>query len=139
MNTAAKSGLLVIITAVVTLFATHGSAFFDAMSAGWLFLLKMTEGAPLGLTSFLLALALGVASQPFLHRWVPRLKCPLSREFIIESAALLIGVGVMWAQLRTLPALLLGLLAGLSAPYAYKGVAAVAGLVARALKTEKTP
>lgn len=134
MNGFLKSAAWSAVFGVVYLFAAHGKAFFEAMHAGWLFFVKVTSDAPLGLSSFLLALALATASQPFLTRWMPALKCPLSREFLIESAALVIGLGVMWAQLRTLPALMLGTLAGLLAPYLHKGLHALVSLTARAIR-----
>ena len=119
---------------VIYIFAAHGKAFFDSMHAGWLFFVDVTKEAPLGLAAFLLALALASASQPFLHRWLPTLRCPLSREFLIESAALVIGVAVMWAQLRTLPALMLGTLAGFMAPYVHKGIHVGITLIGRSFK-----
>lgn len=134
MNGFLKSAIGSVLFGVVYVFAAHGKAFFEAMHAGWLFMLDITSGAPLGLSSFLLATALATASQPFLLRWVPALKCPLSREFLIESMALLIGLAAMWLQLRTMPALMLGTLAGLIAPYLHKGLHALIGVTARAIK-----
>lgn len=134
MNGAAKSGIVVALTALVTLIATQGAAFVESLGAFWLFVLKLTDDAPLGLSSFLLAFSLAVASQPFLRRWVPALKCPLSRDFIIESAALAIAVAVMWTQMRTLPGIMLGMFSGFVAPYAHKGLGALWGLAVVGLR-----
>lgn len=133
MNGFLKSAIGSVLFGVVYLFAAHGKAFFEAMQAGWLLVLRLASDAPLGLTSFLLAVALATASHAFLVRWLPTLRCPLSREFLIESAALAVGVGVMWVQMPTLPSLMLGTLAGLVAPYLYKGVHTAFSLAARAL------
>lgn len=116
----AKNVLGVSLAGLFVLFAMHGVGFFTSAEAGLLFADKMLEGAPLGLWSFLLALGLGVASRPFLLKWTPELECPVSRDLLIDVAAVAIGIGVMWGQLRTLNGLLLGCLAGFTAPYLYK-------------------
>lgn len=107
------------------LFALHGTGFFESAQAGLIFAGRLTEGAWLGFWSFLLALALGIASRPFLLKWTPDFECPLSRDLLIDAAAVLIGIVVMWGQHRTLNGLLLGMLAGFTAPYLYKGGRAV--------------
>lgn len=134
MNGAVKSITGLSLAGLIVLLSVHGPAFFEAMSAAWLFLLKLSAEAPLGLWSCLLALSLATASQPFLRRWVPALRCPLSRDFIIESAALVIGVGVMWAHHQALSSLLLGILVGLVSPYMHKGLSAGCGLLWRSLE-----
>ena len=133
MNGLAKSQLCTTVAGLIVLLAMYGAGFVEAMQASWLFLLKLADTAPLGLSSFALALALAIAAQPFLRKWVaPYVRCEHSRDFIVESAALAIAVGVMWLQTRSLDGLLLGLLAGLSAPYMLKGIVAVAALSYRA-------
>jgi len=111
--------------------ALNGSKVIEVALGAWLFLLNLSETAPLGLSSFLLALSLAIVSRPFLLRYVPAWRCPASRDFVIDSAALAIGFGVMFGQLRTLDGALLGILAGFAAPLLAKGLAAVFGLVWR--------
>ena len=137
MNNIAKSTIGVSLAGLFVLFATHGAQFFDAANAAWLFLLKLSEGAPLGLSSFLLAITLGSVSQPFLRHWLPAMPCKMSREFVAEFAALVIGVVVMWEQTHTLNGLLLGLLAGFASPLVYKGIAAACALTWRAVSGGK--
>ena len=132
MNTAVKSTLIATLLVLFTTFAANGKEFIDAATAAWLFLLRLADDAPLGLVSFLLAVSLAAAAQPFVRRYLV-VRCEHSRDFIADSAALVIGVAVMWAQLRSLDALLLGLLAGFMAPWVYRGIAALCGLVARRL------
>jgi hypothetical protein len=132
MNNFFKSTLGISAAGLLVLLAANGAALVAAAGGAWTFLLTLAHTAPLGLSSFALALALGIAVQPFLRKWLPDLGCHASREFLIESAALTIGILVMWGQLRTLGGLLLGILAGLMAPYAQKGLAAVGGLLYRA-------
>lgn len=132
MNSLVKSMIGTGITGLIVIMALHGAAFVEAMNAAWLFLLKAADDAPLGLSSFFLAMALAIASQPFLRKWLPAMPCRQSREFLVESTALVIGVAVMWLQLHTLYGLLLGLLAGLVAPYIQKGFAAAIALAYRA-------
>jgi hypothetical protein len=132
MNNFFKSSLGISAAGLLVLLATNGAALVGAAGGAWTFLLTLAHTAPLGLSSFLLALALGIAVQPFLRKWLPDLRCHASREFLIESAALAIGIGVMWGQLRTLSGLLLGILAGLFAPYAQKGLAAGFALLSQA-------
>jgi hypothetical protein len=132
MNNFFKSMLGISLAGFLVLLASNGAALVDAAGGAWTFLLTLAHTAPLGLSSFVLALALGIAAQPFLRKWLPALQCHASREFIVESVALAIGIAVMWVQLRSLSGLLLGILAGLLAPYVQKGFAAVAGLLYRA-------
>jgi hypothetical protein len=138
MNGGVKSVFGVSLAGLFIVLAVNGAAFVQAAQAAWLFLLSLSTTAPLGVSSFFMASALAIVSQPFLRKWLPHLRCPMSREFIIESAALGIGVGVMWAQLHTLNGLLLGLLAGFSAPYIQKGIAACIALAGRAFMGKPT-
>lgn len=134
MNGVAKSTLGISIAGLLVLIATNGAALAEALQGLWLVMLKFSDTAPLGLSSFLLALALAVVSQPFLRKWMPHLRCPMSRDFLIESAALAIALAVMLAQVRDLKGWMLGLLAGFMAPYVFKGLAAIGSLAWRAMQ-----
>lgn len=140
MNSWVKSTLGVSVAAFIVLIATYGAQLAEAVKALWLLTLEASKTAPLGLASFVIAFALAVLSRWFLRKWIPRLKCPLSRDFIIDGAALLIGMSVSWLQMAAntpvdrLNALWIGLAAGLSAPLAYNFFAALGGLVGRAMK-----
>lgn len=118
--------------AVLGAIALNGARILEVAAGAWLFLLNLSATAPLGLVSFLLALALGVLSRPFLLHYLPPMPCKASRDFVIDASALVIGVGVMYAQLRTLNGLLLGLLAGFAAPLIAKALGALFGLARRA-------
>lgn len=136
MNTWTKSTLGVSVAGLIVLLATHGTALAEALTKLWLVMLRFSDSAPLGLSSFLLALGIAVVSQPFLRRWMPALRCPMSRDFLIDAAALAIGLAVMLAQVRDLFGWLLGILAGFAAPLVFKGLAALVGLAWRALQKE---
>lgn len=117
--------------AALALIAANGAQLLELVTGVWLFLVKLSDTAPLGLASFALALALGILSRPFLVRYLPAMPCHVSREFLIDASALLIGVGVMFGQLRTLNGLLLGLLAGFAAPLVARGIGAAWSLAFR--------
>lgn len=119
------------IIAVLGAIALNGAKLLEFADGTRLFLLKLSATAPLGVVSFLLALALGVLSRPFLLRYLPAMPCHASREFVIDSLALVTGVVVMVAQLRTLNGVLLGLLAGFAAPLVARGLGALWGMWTR--------
>jgi len=119
--TITSAGLVALLTAV----AMNGDKVLQVIIGTWLFLLKLSETAPLGLSSFLLALALAITSRPFLLRYLPPMPCHQSRDFVVDLIALAIGFGVMFAQLRTLDGALLGILAGFAAPLLAKGIGAL--------------
>lgn len=124
---------------LLVLLATNGKALVDVALGVWLFLLKLSETAPMGLASFALALAIAVFSQPFLRRALRELHCDASRDFLCMCGALVIGLGVMCLQLPTTKGALLGILAGLLAPIAWKGADALAGLLSTRLNLGMEP
>lgn len=133
------AGLVMLIAAI----ASNGSKFAEGMHAVWLFVVGMTDTAPLGLSSFLLATGLAVGVQAMLARWLPLFKCGKSRDLVTDVAAFVVGFGVMWLQTRgqadpaaRLNGLLLGALAGFMAPYVFKAAAAVVAMIARRLQKE---
>jgi hypothetical protein len=136
MNGMMKSTLGISVAGLFVLVATHGAAFFEVMQGAFAFLVTLAKDAPMGLSSFLLALALATASQPFLRHAVKTLRWPWVSDFLFEVAALVIGFGVMWGQLRTLSGALLGILAGLLAPLLFKAIKAIAELCWESMRGE---
>lgn len=134
MNNWLKSTLGISGAGLFALIALHGGAFFEAMQGALIFMVKLAHDAPLGLGSFVLASALAVVAQAFVSRFAASLPCPKSRELCTATLGLLIGTGVMYAQLRTLDGLLLGLLAGFSSPFVYLLIAAAVNLLLRSLR-----
>lgn len=122
MNNWLKSTIGISAAAAFVLFAQYGKPFFVALDGAFRFLFKLADQAPLGVSSFVLALALAVGVQPLLFTAFKQMRCPESQEFAVMALALVVAVAVMWVQLHTLQGLLLGLLAGFAAPHVYKGI-----------------
>lgn len=122
MNNWLKSTLGLSAAALFVLFAQYGKPFITALDGAVRFLFKLSAEAPLGASSFALAMALAVGIQPLLYTAFKQMRCPESQEFVVMALALLVAVAAMWIQLHTLQGLLLGLLAGFAAPHAYKGI-----------------
>lgn len=135
MNAWLKSTLGISAAGLLALVALHGKAFIASLEAAFLFLFKLAHDAPLGVGSFALALSLAVVAQAFVARFIV-VRCARSRDLIVAMLGLVIGTGVMWIQLHTLDGLLLGLLAGFMSPFAYLTLAAVASLLASAMRKE---
>ena len=137
MNEWIKRTLGVSAAGLLIILASNGKALVDALYAAWLFLLKLSASAPLGLASFALALALAVAAQAFVQRLLESVQCARSRETVLSAVALVFGFGVMFLQLRTTFGALLGLLAGFTGPFAYQALGALVGLIRRSAKGAK--
>lgn len=134
MNKTAAAAGSASITTILILFAMHGKGAGEALMGLWLVLQAFTKDAPLGLVSFLLALALAIGFAPFLRKWLPgRESHPEARRFAIDIGPIAVGFLVMWLQLRTLPGLMSGILAGLAAPPIQKGLAALWALAGASL------
>lgn len=133
MNKTAAAAGSASLTTIVILFAMHGKNVGEALMSLWLVMVAFSKDAPLGLSSFLLSLAMATFSQPFLRKWLPLLDHREARRFIIDASAIGIGFAIMWVQLRTLPGLMLGILAGLAAPPIAKAGSAIWALVGRSL------
>lgn len=129
MEAKGKTITLTTITAIVALVVANGAKLLEVAEGTWLFLVKLSDTAPLGLASFGLALSLGILSRPPLQKYLPPCpKHPTRREAAIDLSAAVIGAVVMFAQLRTLNGALLGILAGLLAPQLAKVIAVLWGI-----------
>ena len=116
MNDPVKAVTGASLIGLVAVFAMYGKQFWESALGAWLFLLKITETAPLGLASFFTALLLGTLLNLALRRWVPLSRNPEFRSAALEVISLAGAVLVAWVQLHTLNGLLFGILAGLMAP-----------------------
>lgn len=103
----------------------------ENIEAVWLFLLRLTETAPIGVWTFLIATIVPACLGPYLSRGLPPAWHPESRAFLVETAALLVGVALAWLPWRTLPGLLVGIVAGLASPYVTKAWQAAIGVLGR--------
>lgn len=106
----------------------------ENIEAVWLFLLRLTESAPIGVWSFLIAAIVPACFGPYLRRGLPQNWHSKSRDFIVETVALLVGVALAWLPWQTLPGLLVGIVAGLLSPYLTLGWQAVTGLLVRVVR-----
>lgn len=133
-----KSTLGIGFGGLIALVALYGDKFWTAGEGAVRFMALLADKAPLGSGSFALALALGTLAQAFLAPFV-KLKCESSRQLVLMVVGLLFGLGVMVLQLPTLNGVLLGLMAGFIAPFAYQLLAVAWRLALRAAKPEPSP
>lgn len=146
MNSWIKSIGGVSLAGMFVLLATYGKQLAEAGMALWMFVLDAGRTAPLGVASFFVAIALAVSSRYFLRKWLPDLKCPLSRDFLVDATAVVIGLVTVWVQMldvapvERIKALWIGAMAGFIAPHVYNGLAAIGGLLTRPVRhlLEKT-
>ena len=123
------------IAAAVTLLATNGTTLLEVAKGTWLFLVTLSDTAPLGLTSFLLAVSLAMLVRPMLKKYLPPLpenpsqRDVTRRDAAVDFPAVVLGALVMFLQLRTLNGALLGIMAGLLAPQLAKLIAVLWGAV----------
>lgn len=117
--------------ALVALVAMYGDKFWQAAGGAVNFMVLLADKAPLGVGSFALSIALATFAQAFFAPFV-RLKCAPSTQLVLSAIGLVIGLGAMTLQLRTLNGVLLGLMAGFASPFVYQLLAAAWGLALRA-------
>jgi hypothetical protein len=115
--------------------ATNGPGIITALQGAWLFAVKISDTAPLGLASAALTFIACVGLQGLLGRWVPLAwHNPEMRDFLIQSATLGVSVSALMYQLppqSRVQAILLGLIVGTFAPYCWVGLVGLWKLVAR--------
>jgi hypothetical protein len=97
----------------------------------WLFMLRITETAPLGFWTFFIAAVVPATLTPRLSRALPESWHPASRGFIVETVALIAGIGLAWLPWQTLPGALVGIMGGLLSPYLTKAWMAAWGVIFR--------
>lgn len=115
----------------IVLFALYGEKFWVQANAAWIFLIKLTETAPLGLAAFFASWTLSTMLVITLRRWVPPMRNENGRRFLIEGLGLLGAIFTAWIQMRgpassTFDGVLFGILAGFMAPMTATGLFAIA-------------
>lgn len=118
---------------LIAVFSIYGKGLVDVLTAFPALVAAFASNLPGGLKSYFLSLAIAGLFYSFVRRW---LTCQhgARREFFSQLFALLLGVGVTIAQQHVtgkvaasdlLQALLIGVLAGFSAPLTVQGLASV--------------
>lgn len=126
MNEKAKAVSAASVAGLFVLFAAHGEAFFRGALGAWKFLQAISENANLGIGAFFWAIAFSTLLQLALRRWVPEGRNRHARTLIGDLLALAVAVHVGWLQLPGRNGVMIGLLAGLSAPLLTRIVLAIA-------------
>lgn len=137
-----NNGKTIGITTILAIVAAIGAnikAIAEGMMGLWLVLLAFSDKAPLGLSSFLLSLILAMLILPpwrfIVRRRFSSIEADAElRRFIAGCIALLVALLVMLAQLPTLQGGLLGIVAGLFAPWLLQGLQALGNAVARMIR-----
>lgn len=125
---------------MIALIATYGDPFFKALGAMPLVLVKLSEALPLGAGGFMLVLTVSGFIWLFSLRWLHAsngASPAQSKDFWAEAVTLVFALGAMLSLNLAMPspagmtragtivqALMLGLLAGFSAPFVMKGAIA---------------
>lgn len=118
---------------LLALFALHGRALLDVLMAMPDVAAAFAARMPLGAWSFLIALACAAGIYAFLLRWLPSCGNGHRPHFASESMAILTAMLAALVQQSSsspthlMRAVLLGLVAGLAAPWLVRGLEAVFG------------
>lgn len=134
MNNPKTVGLVATITAIVVLFASHGTAFFGSMEIAFNFLLAISAKAPLGVGSFFLSLFMAMLVWLALQKWTKEARNRWSRSTFIDIAAVAVGAYVSYMQLPTSNGILFGIMAGLAAPHPARWSMALATYIGHKLQ-----
>lgn len=117
--------------------ATNGPGVVSMLEGAWLFAVKISDTAPLGLASAFLTLFACTGLQGWLNRWAPAaFHNPELRDFLIQTGTLGAAIAMMLVQLPAesrVQAFLLGAIIGTLAPYCWLGLVALWKLVARSV------
>lgn len=136
MNNVFKNSIWGIAAAIAIGFATYGSKIVEALHAAWLFMLTLSDEAPLGLTSFAISVTISVLAQLFLRRHWPKSSTAASRSMWVDSIGVVLGGAVMYVLLPTTQGMLLGIMAGFVAPWVSRIASLVAGTAVHALRSK---
>lgn len=100
----------------------------NALNGTWKFLLLMTSTAPLGVWSFIIAAIFPAVFLAWLNHGVPQSWLVRSRDFWLQTVAILAGILLAWLPWQTLNGFLVGLMAGFMSPYLCRAGTALACL-----------
>jgi hypothetical protein len=100
----------------------------QALMGAWKFLLLLTDTAPIGVWSFVIAAVFPAVFLPYLKRGAPPAWHAESRDFILQTIAIGAGIALAWLPWQTLQGFLTGIMAGFMSPYLSKGFCAIYGI-----------
>ncbi len=133
MSTEIKSVAGISGAALLVVLATNAKPLFEGLNAGWIFISNVTSKATLGIGAFMVSILLCTALMWWLDKWLPpslTIRGRYGRSFFIESIIGIVGILAVWFQMETMMGLLIGTIAGLSAPLAYKAIAGLCSWIA---------
>lgn len=139
MNNPKTVGLLATLTAIVALFAVHGTAFFNSLDIAFNFLLAISAKAPLGVGSFFLSLFMAMLLWLALQKWTKEARNRWTRSTFIDIATVAVGAYVSYMQLPTSNGILFGIMAGLAAPHPARWAMALATYIGHKFEDGKMP
>lgn len=113
--------------ALFVLLAANGEKFWAGMLAAWKFLLAISDSSPLGVGAFFSALAFATCVTIILRRFLPNPANAHRRAVVIEFTAIAVALLVASIQVtQPINAVMVGLMAGLSASLGARVVMALA-------------